>query len=88
MVKRGHEVDIEYSKKKILSMLNSYLGYNAVEKLKFVSFEGNDGVFKEKGLDIISDKKILGDFGLFREIDLALVLNRLRGFVVNQNEEQ
>ena len=45
MVKRGHEVDIEYSKKKILSRLNSYLGYNAVEKLKFVSFEGNDGVF-------------------------------------------
>ena len=43
---------------------------------------------KEKGLDIISDKKILGDFGLFREIDLALVLNRLRGFVVYQNEEQ
>ena len=43
---------------------------------------------KEKGLDIISDKKIFGDFGLFREIDLALVLNRLRGFVVNQHEEQ
>merc|ERR1711991_33139 len=43
MVKRGHEVDIEYSKKQILSRLNSYLGYNAVEKLKFISFEGNDG---------------------------------------------
>ena len=48
MVKRGHEVDIEYSKKQILSRLNSYLGYNAVEKLKFISFEGNDGFLKEK----------------------------------------
>ena len=47
MVKRGHEVDIEYSKKKILNRLNSYLGYNAVEKLKFISFEGSEGVLKE-----------------------------------------
>ena len=48
MVKRGHEIDIEYSKKQILNRLNSYLGYNAVEKLKFISFEGNDGFLKEK----------------------------------------
>ena len=42
MVKRGHEVDLEYSKKLILDKLNSYLGYNAVEKLKFISFEGEE----------------------------------------------
>ena len=48
MVKRGHEVDLEYSKKNILDKLNSYLGYNAVEKLKFISFEGEEVKFKEK----------------------------------------
>ena len=48
MVKRGHEVDLEYSKKSILKKLNSYLGYNAVEKLKFISFEGEELEFKEK----------------------------------------
>jgi len=48
MVKRGHEVDIEYSKKSILEKLNSYLGYNAVEKLKFISFEDEEEEFKEK----------------------------------------
>ena len=48
MVKRGHEVDLEYSKKSILLKLNSYLGYNAVEKLKFITFEGEDIEFKEK----------------------------------------
>ena len=48
MVKRGHEVDLEYSKKSILDKLNSYLGYNAVEKLKFISFEGEEVEFKEK----------------------------------------
>jgi hypothetical protein len=34
MVKRGHEVDLEYSKKLILDKLNSYLGYNAVKSLE------------------------------------------------------
>ncbi len=48
MVKRGHEVDLEYSKTSILKKLNSYLGYNAVEKLKFVSFEDEELGFKEK----------------------------------------
>ena len=48
MVKRGHEVDLEYSKKLILDKLNSYLGYNAVEKLKFISFEDEELKLKEK----------------------------------------
>ena len=48
LVKRGHEVDLEYSKKSILDKLNSYLGYNAVEKLKFISFEGEEIELKEK----------------------------------------
>ncbi len=48
MVKRGHEVDLEYSKKLILDKLNSYLGYNAVEKLKFISFESEEPKKKEK----------------------------------------
>ena len=39
MVKRGHEVDLEYSKKKILDKMNSFFGYTVVEKLKFVSFD-------------------------------------------------
>ena len=47
MVKRGHEVDIEYSKKKILEKMNSYFGYSVVEKLKFVSFDDNQTNFKK-----------------------------------------
>ncbi len=51
------KLTLNIQKKKILSRLNSYLGYNAVEKLKFVSFEGNDGVFKEKVLDNATNNK-------------------------------
>ena len=57
MVKRGHEVDLEYSKKSILEQLNSYLGYNAVEKLKFISFEGEESELKEKiSIDATNDE--------------------------------
>ncbi len=48
MVKRGHEVDLEYSKKLILNKLNSYLGYNAIEKLRFISFEDEETKLKKK----------------------------------------
>ena len=33
-----------------MEKLNSYLGYNAVEKLKFISFEGEDMEIKEKNV--------------------------------------
>ena len=39
MVKRGHEVDVEYSKKDILDKMNNFFGYSVVEKLKFISFD-------------------------------------------------
>ena len=39
MVKRGHEVDLEYSKKDIIDKMNSFFGYSVVEKLKFTSFD-------------------------------------------------
>ncbi len=39
MVRRGHEVDLEYSKKKIMDKMNSFFGYLVVEKLKFTSFD-------------------------------------------------
>ena len=39
MVKRGHEVDVEYSKKNILDKMNNFFGYDVVEKLKFINFD-------------------------------------------------
>ena len=45
MVKRGHEVDLEYSKKDIIDKMNSFFGYSVVEKLKFISFDGDQKKF-------------------------------------------
>ena len=48
MVKRGHEVDMEYSKKIIMNKINAFLGNNVVEKIKLTTFEGEQEKFKEK----------------------------------------
>jgi len=45
MVKRGHEVDMEYSKKDIMDKMNSFFGYAVVEKLKFISFDDEQKIF-------------------------------------------
>ena len=42
MVKRGHEIDMEYSKKKIIDKMNSFFGYLVVEKLKFIYFQSEN----------------------------------------------
>ena len=39
MVKRGHEVDLEYSKKEIKDKMNNFFGYSVLEKIKFISFD-------------------------------------------------
>ena len=53
MVKRGHEVDMEYSKKEILDKMNSFFGYTVVEKLKFISFDDQKKIISND----INDRK-------------------------------
>ena len=52
MVKRGHEIDLEYSKKKIMDKMNSFFGQAIVEKLKFISFDDVQTKFKKNNADV------------------------------------
>ena len=47
MVKRGHEVDMEYSKRDIINNINNYFGHSVVEKIKFVTFDDQREISKE-----------------------------------------
>ena len=59
MVKRGHEVDVEYSKKLIINKMNSFFGYNIVEKVKLITFEGEQEKFKKnKSTDVTKSQHI------------------------------
>tara|TARA_B100001057_G_scaffold46655_1_gene41621 strand:+ start:2681 stop:3169 length:489 start_codon:yes stop_codon:yes gene_type:complete len=59
MVKRGHEVELEYSKKEIIDKMNSFFGYTVVEKLKFTSFDDEKKIlFKENDeVENVTNKK-------------------------------
>ena len=59
MVKRGHEVDMEYSKKDIIDKMNSFFGYSVVEKLKFISFDNDQKILstKEKNTENVTINK-------------------------------
>ena len=48
MVKRGHEVELEYSRKQIIDKMNSFFGYTVVEKLKFITFDNYQNKFKKE----------------------------------------
>ena len=50
MVKRGHEIDLEYSKKQIMDRMNNFFGYSVVEKIKFTSFDDEKNHFRKKNL--------------------------------------
>ena len=47
MVKRGHEVDMEYSRTDIINNMNKYFGYSVVEKLKLVTFDDQQKISVE-----------------------------------------
>ncbi len=49
MVRRGHEIDLEYSKKEIMNKVNSFFGNTVIEKIKLTTFE-------EERKQVISNK--------------------------------
>ena len=48
MVKRGHEVEMEYSKNEIIKKMNTYFNDRVVEKIKLITFDGNQQIFKKE----------------------------------------
>ena len=48
MVKRGHEVEMEYSKNEIIKKINTYFNDRIVEKIRLITFDINQKIFKKK----------------------------------------
>ena len=57
MVKRGNEVDLEYSKKEIIKKMNIFFGYNVVDDIKFRTFEGEFEKIKEDKINNATKSK-------------------------------
>ena len=50
MVQRGHEVEVEYSKKEIMNRMNAYFKEEVVKKIKFTTFENENKIVNKKGI--------------------------------------
>ena len=57
MVKRGNEVDLEYSKKEIIKKMNIFFGYNVVDDIKLNTFEGEFEKIKEDKINNATKSK-------------------------------
>ena len=57
-VKRGHEVDLEYSRTNIINKMNTFFGYKVVEKLKIISFDYENNISSgiNKNLNVTNNK--------------------------------
>ena len=47
MVKRGHEIEMEYSKHEIIKKMNTYFNDSVVEKIKLITFDSNQQMFSK-----------------------------------------
>ena len=57
MVKRGNEVDLEYSKKEIIKKMNIFFGYKVVDDIKLKTFEGEFEKIKEDKINNATNNK-------------------------------
>ena len=61
-VKRGNEIEVEYSKNEIINKINGYFGYRLINEIRLQTFNSDNKKIKKKGtLDRMSknfEKKI------------------------------
>ena len=49
-VKRGNEITVEYSKKEIINKINSYFGYQLINKIKIQTFNSEKTKIKKNNI--------------------------------------
>ena len=76
MIKRGKEIDIEYSKNKIIDKINAYFGYKVLEKIKIVTFD-RDETYNEEKISYESKKKFHSNIKNVKDESLKRSLSNL-----------
>ena len=76
MIKRGKEIDIEYSKNKIIDKINAYFGYKVLEKIKIFTFD-RDETYNEEEISYESKKKFHSNIKNVKDESLKKSLSNL-----------
>ena len=76
-VKRGNEINIEYSKRAIINKINSYFGYKLVGEIRLQTFNSTNKKEKEKNTLDKSSKKFKEKINEIKNKDIRDSLSQL-----------
>ena len=76
-VKRGDEINVEYSKKDIINKINSYFGYKLINEIKLQTFNSSNKKGKEKNILDRSSKKFEKKINEIKNKDIRDSLSQL-----------
>ena len=77
MVKHGHEIDVEYSRKQIIDKINYYFGYDVVNEIKIRTFDGNFESINQNKKMIVTKNKYLKKINSVKNIEIKKSLKKL-----------
>ena len=76
-VKRGNEINIEYSKKEIINKINSYFGYKLINEIRLQTFNSSNKKEIEKNSLNKSSKKFKEKINEIKNKDIRDSLSQL-----------
>ena len=77
LVERGNEINVEYSKKKIIDKINSYFGYQLINEIRLQTFNPINKGKKEKNIINNSSKKFEKKINEIKNKDIRDSLSQL-----------
>ena len=84
-VKRGNEITIEYSKKEIISKINSYFGYKLINEIRLQTINTKDKLVKNKKMQslILNKKKFQNKISKIKSTNIRNSLLQLLDEIKN-----
>ena len=76
-VERGNEINVEYSKKKIIDKINSYFGYQLINEIRLQTFNPTNKKKKKKNIINNSSKKFEKKINEIKNKDIRDSLSQL-----------
>ena len=77
MVKHGHEIDVEYSKKKIIDKINYYFGYDVVNDIRIKTFDGVSLNTKKDKIMVVTKNKFSKKINTIKNDDIKKSLKKM-----------
>ena len=77
LVERGNEINVEYSKKRIVDKINSYFGYQLINEIRLQTFNLVNKKEKEKNILDTSSKKFKEKINEIKNKDIRDSLSQL-----------